>query len=79
MNDELKQILIDNGWTPYSFYGLQSPDYGINVRKLIADWGYQDGINIYVDRSRVAQDGKFICKIETKDQLNKFLEFLKSL
>lgn len=78
MNEELKQILIDNGWIDYSLYGLQSPDYGHNVGKLIADYGYP-GINIYVDQSRIAQDGKFVCKINTKDQLNKFLEFLKSL
>lgn len=79
MNTELKYILIDNGWTHYSFYALQSPDYGINVGKLIADYGYQDGIRIYVDRSKIAQDGKYVCRIETEDQLNKFLDFLKSL
>lgn len=79
MNTELKYILIDNGWTDYSLYGLKSPDYGPNVGTLIADYGYSDGINIYVDKSRIAQDGKFVCKIETEDQLNKFLDFLNSL
>lgn len=76
--ENLKNILINNGWTDYSLYSLRSPDYGPNVGTLIADYGYP-GISIYVDKSKVAQDGKFVCQIETEEQLNKFLDFLNSL
>lgn len=79
MNDTLIDILRREGWTSYCYYGLQSPDYGPNVTKFIADYGYPDGIRIYVNKSVIAQDGKFICQICTEDQLNKFLDFLKSL
>lgn len=77
--ERLRDILRREGWTDYSYYCYQSPDYGPNAGTLIADYGYPDGIRIYISKSKVAQDGKFICQIETEDQLNKFLDFLKSL
>ena len=76
---DLKDILRKERWTDYSCYSLQSPDYAPNAGTLIADYGYPNRIDIYVNLSKVARDGKFVFQIETEDQMNKFLDFLKSL
>lgn len=68
----MNEILEVNGWEEYGLYSLR-------YNNLVADVYNPDRIEIYLDKSNYAQNGGHLFTITNEDQLNKFLEFLKSL
>lgn len=74
----LKNILIDNGWTSHGGYSLKSPNYQ-NAATFIADIYNEYCIRIYIGRSTIAQDGTYVCEITSKRKLITFLNLMKNL
>ncbi len=74
----LKNILINDGWTNHGLYSLKSPNYK-NATIFIADVYNEYRIKIYVGRSTIAQDGIYICEFTSKRKLMTFLNLMKNL
>ena len=74
----LKNILIDNGWTSHGMYSLKSPNYQ-NTAIFIADIYNEHRITIYIGRSTIAQNGQYICEFTSKRKLITFLNLMKNL
>lgn len=70
--ETIKDILEANGWEVMGLYSLR-------YNNLVADVYNPNHVNIYTNKSGYAQNGDLLFTITNEDQLNKFLEFLKSL
>lgn len=74
----LKNILINDGWTNHGLYSLKSPNYE-NTTTFIADVYNEYHIKLYVNRSSIAQNGQYICEFTSKRKLITFLNLMKNL
>lgn len=68
----MKEILKANEWEEYGLHSLR-------YNNLVADVYNPNRIEIYLDKSNYAQNGGHLFTITNEGQLNKFLDFLKSL
>lgn len=68
----LVYLLEANGWESESLYTLK-------YKNLSADVYDPNNIKIYVNKAWYAQNGTLLFTITNSIQLNKFLDFLKSL
>lgn len=72
------ELLKSLGWVHHGIYSLISPSYK-NTGIFIADIYNKHEISIYLNRSKIAQDGEFVCKICDIDKLKQFIELMQSL